>query len=159
VVRLRENRQGHSFAVTRRFPNNGSRITVPPVTDSQYHTPEQGTLEGREFRPTTPAELAHAVEQAFDYRGDVTLELTSGVKVEGYLFNRQATGSQRVLQVFPKNAPGLRTILYNEVAAIVFTGKDTASGKSWEAWVAKKESQRRAEADQIAAEARARGHL
>lgn len=129
------------------------------MTDSKYHTPEFGTLEGREFRPATVSELAEAVEQAFDYRGDVTLELTSGAKVEGYVFNRDATGPRPFLQLFPKNEAGACAIPYSEIVAIVFTGKDTASGKSWEAWVAKKESQRRAEAEQAAADAKARGHL
>ncbi|MBD0305556.1 MAG: hypothetical protein ICV76_03255 [Nitrospiraceae bacterium] len=129
------------------------------MTDAKYHTTEAGPLEGREFRPVNPAELYEAVEQAFDYRGDVTLELTTGTKIEGYLFNRDATGPQPYLQVFPKDETDTRVIPYAELAAIAFTGKDTASGKSWEAWVAKKESQRRVEAEQAAAEARARGHL
>ncbi len=129
------------------------------MTDSKYHTPEAGTLEGRVFRPNSPAELAEAVEQAFDYRGDVTVTLTSGERVEGYVFNREATGSRPILQIFPKGEDKLRTIAYVELVSIAITGKDTASGKSWEAWVAKKESQRRAETQQATEEARARGHL
>lgn len=128
------------------------------MTDSKYHTPEVGVLEGRLFRPATPTELAEAVEQAFDYRGDVTLELVSGEQVEGYVFNR-GTAESSFLQIFPKSMGGVRTIFYADLIAIAFTGKDTASGKSWEAWVAKKESQRRAETEHAAAEARARGHL
>jgi hypothetical protein len=50
-------------------------------------------------------------------------------------------------------------VRYRDIAAIRFSGKDTASGTSWEAWVAKKEAQRQAEAERAAAEARARGHL
>ncbi|HET8580738.1 MAG TPA: hypothetical protein VFL31_07045 [Nitrospiraceae bacterium] len=129
------------------------------MTDSKHHGPESDTLEERVFRPESLAELAEAVEQAFDYRGDVTLELTSGVKVEGYVFNRCPTGPRPFLQLFPRQEPGAIEIPYTNVTAIAFTGKDTASGKSWEAWVAKKESQRRAEADQAEAAAKARGHL
>jgi hypothetical protein len=128
------------------------------MTDSKHHTPEAGVLEGRLFRPATPDELAEAVEQAFDYRGDVTLELMSGEKVEGYVFNREKEGAP-FLQIYPKDVTGVRTIRYADLASIGFTGKDTASGKSWEAWVAKKESQRRVEAEHAAAEARARGYL
>jgi len=128
------------------------------MTDSKYHTPEPSKLEGRVFRPATPAELAEAVELAFDYRGDVTLVLKSGEEVVGYLFNREATGSIPRLHVLPASgAP--REIAYAEVVSIAFTGEDRASGKSWEAWVAKKESQRRAEAQRVEAEARARGHV
>ncbi|MBI4400703.1 MAG: hypothetical protein HY581_03625 [Nitrospirae bacterium] len=141
------------------YPPDGCSSRRAPMTDSKYHEPEAGSLEGCVFRPTTLKELAEAVEQAFDYRGDVTLELTSGAKIEGYIFNRTPTGSRPFLQLFPKGEAGECVIPYADVASIAFTGKDTASGKSWEAWVAKKESQRRAEADQAAAEAKARGHL
>jgi len=129
------------------------------VPDLQPHHPETASPEGRFFRPSTPAELAEAIEQAFDYRGDVTLELASGETLEGYLFNRTPSGPVPVVQVFPKDREGAREIPYADIRAIAFTGKDTASGKSWEAWVAKKASQRRAEADKLEAEARARGHL
>lgn len=129
------------------------------MTDSKHHGPESETLEGRLFHPATLAELAEAVEQAFDYRGDVTLELASGAKIEGYVFNRHPSGPRPFLQLFPKQESGAIEIPYTDVTAIAFTGKDTASGKSWEAWVAKKESQRRAEAAQVEAAAKARGHL
>ncbi len=129
------------------------------MTDDKYRAPEGMTLEGRVFRPATLAELAEAVEQAFDYRGDVTLELTSGVTIEGYVFNRYPSGPRPFLQLFAKQETGTLEIPYADISAIAFTGKDTASGKSWEAWVTKKESQRRTEADQAEAAAKARGHL
>jgi hypothetical protein len=52
-----------------------------------------------------------------------------------------------------------RIIPYADITAIAFTGKDTADGKSWDAWVSKKEHERQAEADRIKAEAVAQGHL
>ena len=45
------------------------------------------TLEGLSLRPTTNEELVMAVEQAFDYRGDVTIELKSGEHLIGYVFS------------------------------------------------------------------------
>lgn len=129
------------------------------MTDTKQHGMEAGPLEGRVFRPATPAEVAEAVELAFDYRGDVTLELTSGERIEGYIYNRDSSQDPPALQMFPKRGPSTRQIPYAAIGAIVFSGKDTASGKSWEAWVVKKESQRRAESQQAAEEARARGHL
>jgi hypothetical protein len=51
------------------------------------------------------------------------------------------------------------TIPYCEVITIAFTGEDTATGKSWEAWIAKKESERQKDIDRAAAEAKSRGHL
>ena len=99
------------------------------------------------------------MEIAFDYRGDVTLELASGETITGYIFNRNNSVSPPVLQLFPKDQPSTRVIPYADIATIAFTGEDTASGKSWETWVKKKESERKAEAEQIKAEAQARGHL
>ncbi len=99
------------------------------------------------------------MEIAFDYRGDVTLELGSGETITGYIFNRNSAASPPALQLFPKDQPGTRVIPYADVMAIAFTGEDTASGKSWETWVKKKESERKAEAERIKAEAQARGHL
>jgi hypothetical protein len=129
------------------------------MTDTKYHTSESGSLEGRVFRPATDAELSEAVELAFDYRGDVTLELSSGEMVLGYLFNRSVTDHGPTIEVIPTKGEPARTIPYADVRSIAFSGEDTANGKSWEAWVAKKETERHAEADHVAAQAKARGHL
>jgi hypothetical protein len=105
------------------------------------------------------ADLEEAVELAFDYRGDVTIELKSGQAVDGYLFNREVRESGSWLEVFPADRAEILRFRYDEVSAIAFTGEDTATGHSWESWVAKKESERKAEADRVTAEAKARGHL
>ena len=129
------------------------------MTDAKYHAPETGSLEGRVFRPATLEELREAVELAFDYRGDITVELKAGGQVTGYLFNRTVTGEQPTIELFPATSSGTMTIPYSEVATIAFTGEDTATGKSWEAWISKKDSERRREVDRAAADAKARGHL
>ena len=118
-----------------------------------------GSLEGRTFQPASPGELAEAIELAFDYRGDVTITLTSGQSVMGYLFNRQAAGPDPHIEVFPADNPTPQRIAYFGIVAIAFTGEDTANGTSWEAWMSKKDSERRAEAARVEDEARARGHL
>ncbi|SLM48018.1 conserved protein of unknown function [Nitrospira japonica] len=131
------------------------------VTDTKNHsdgTPS-GSLEGRRFLPGSPAELAEAIELAFDYRGDVTIELASGERLDGYVFNRSTDGPAPALDLFPTDAPGVRNILYSDIRSIAFSGEDTATGKSWEAWVTKKESERRAEIERVTADAKARGHL
>ena len=129
------------------------------MTDSSDQEPEPRPLQGRTFRPLSPEELAEAIEHAFDYRGDITLELSTGLLVEGYLFNRDSTGPRPHVQLFPANQSGVREIAYEEIVAIALSGEDTASGKSWDAWIAKKESQRLMEAEQVAEDAKARGHL
>ena len=129
------------------------------MTDAKYHAPETDRLQGRVFRPASFAELQEAIELAFDYRGDITVELKSGDQVTGYLFNRTATGEQPTIELFPATSSGTMTVPYSEVATIAFTGEDTATGKSWEVWVAKKDSERRQDVERVAAEAKTRGHL
>lgn len=131
------------------------------MTDTKNHSSGgvTGSLEGRVFRPASIAELAEAVELAFDYRGDVTVSLKSGESLSGYLFNRQVSGSDSYLEVFPSDSSAARHIRYDQIAAIAFTGEDTATGKSWEAWIAKKAPERLAEVERVAAEAKTRGIL
>jgi transcriptional antiterminator Rof (Rho-off) len=131
------------------------------MTDTKNHSAAgvAGSPEGRVFQPASFAELAEAVELAFDYRGDVTVSLKSGESLSGYLFNRQVNGSDSYLEVFPSDSSAARRIRYDQIAAIAFTGEDTATGKSWETWIAKKDSERRAEVERIAAEAKTRGIL
>jgi hypothetical protein len=83
--------------------------------------------------------LRIALEKAFDYRGDVTLTLKDNSKIEGYLFDR-VTGSSLTnsfVRVLPKDSNQKLKIVYADIAALAFTGRDTAAGKSWEAWVGK----------------------
>ena len=130
------------------------------MTDTKNHTITlTGSLEGRVFKPVSQAEITEAVELAFDYRGDVTLTLRSGESVIGYLFNRQVGASGSYLELFPSDSSDPRRIPYHDIVTIAFTGEDTANGKTWEAWVSKKESERRAEAAKIEAAARTKGYL
>ena len=84
-------------------------------------------------------DLLAALETAFDYRGDVTIARKDGSTVEGYIFDRRHadTLAQSVVRVIPKDSPRKLTIPYSDIAALAFTGRDTAAGKSWEAWVRK----------------------
>ena len=131
------------------------------MTDTKGHISGNmaHSLEGREFRPGSWAEIAEAIELAFDYRGDVTLSLKSGESIVGYLFNREVIADDSYIEIFPADNPSSRRIPYNAISMIAFTGENTANGKSWEAWVAKKDTERRAEAARIEADARTRGHL
>ena len=95
------------------------------------------TLEGRRFQPTNPEELRSLVNFAFDYRGDVTLELDTGEVLEGYVYDRNDQMPSPSLKVFPKDQEGTRVVLYEHVVSIFFSGEDTAFGKSWDDWVNK----------------------
>lgn len=131
------------------------------MTDTNNHTTgkSSGSLQGRVFTPRSGQELIEAVELGFDYRGDVTITLRSGEVVCGYIFNRDVNEGPAWMDVFPASSNDIRRLYYDDVASIAFSGEDTATGKSWEQWVAKKESERKLEAARMAAEAQARGHL
>lgn len=84
-------------------------------------------------------ELRQALEAAFDYRGDVTVTLKDGTKIDGYIFDRRSadTLDQSVIRLMPRNGGGKLTVSYAQIAALAFSGRDTAAGKSWEAWLRK----------------------
>jgi hypothetical protein len=94
-------------------------------------------LEGSVPELASDADLKDALEKAFDYRGDVTLTLKSGERIEAYIFNRHtgATLADSWVQYFTPAAPDKRKISYAEIARLEFSGKDRAAGKHWEAWV------------------------
>lgn len=130
------------------------------MTDTKNHaTTLNGSLEGRIFTPRSIAEIAEAVELAFDYRGDVTVSLRSGESVTGYIYNRNVSPTDSSLDLFSEDHPDARRISYSDIITIAFTGEDTANGKSWETWVSKKESERQVEAHKMEADARTRGYL
>jgi hypothetical protein len=84
-------------------------------------------------------ELKAALEKAFDYRGDITITLKGGKIVEGYIFDRRTGDSldESTVRLFPKDRDERIAIRYSDIAALAFTGRDTAAGKSWETWVRK----------------------
>jgi hypothetical protein len=95
-------------------------------------------LEGWVPELAGEAELRDALEKAFDYRGDVTITLKSGDKVEAYIFNRHTaeTLAGSWVQYFAPNIPTKCKLSYAEIARLEF-GKDRAAGKHWEDWVKK----------------------
>jgi hypothetical protein len=84
-------------------------------------------------------ELRQALEKAFDYRGDVSITRKDGSKVEGYIFDRRTgkTLAESVVRLYPKDSNQKISVAYSEIAALAFSGRDPAAGKSWEAWVRK----------------------
>ena len=100
---------------------------------------EHENLQGKIFAAAGDEELRDALEKAFDYRGDVTITLKYGGSIEGYIFDRRtgATLNDSSVRLFPKGDPKKISIAYSEIAGLEFTGRDTAAGKSWEAWVRK----------------------
>lgn len=112
-----------------------------------------------------PNELRRALDEAFDYRGDVTLVLRDGSSIEGYLFDRRSgrTLAESRVRLLPKTPvdgvpstdPKARVeISYADIAELRFTGRDTAAGKTWENWVRRyAEKKLKGERAEIASEA------
>ena len=97
-------------------------------------------LEGWIPALASEAEIRDALEKAFDYRGDLTITLKTGEKIEGYIFDRRIDGpglTDCIIRMIPKNRREKLSIAYSDIAALAFTGKDTAAGKSFAAWVKK----------------------
>ncbi|MBV8820048.1 MAG: hypothetical protein JO022_16915 [Acidobacteriaceae bacterium] len=88
---------------------------------------------------TTADELRQALEKAFDFRGDVTITRKDGSTVEGYVFDRRSgpTLEASFVRLYPKDQSQKISISFEDISDIAFTGRDTAAGKSWEAWVKK----------------------
>ena|ERR1700746_75419 len=112
------------------------------------HAPgrERENLEGWIPQLASDEEIRLALEKAFDYRGDITITLKNNEKIEGYIFDRR-TGkslSDSVVRLYPKSDNQKVSISYADIAALAFTGKDTAAGKSWEAWMKKYEEKKAA---------------
>lgn len=122
-------------------PNPDSLEIAPGTAHEQ--------LEGWIPTLASDEELRVALEKAFDYRGDITITRKDGSKTEGYIFDRR-TGStlkESVVRLYPKNSNEKVSIPYADIAALAFTGRDTAAGKSWEAWM-KKYSAKKAAGEQ-----------
>ena len=96
-------------------------------------------LQGRIWEIASEEDLRSGLEQAFDYRGDVTITRRDGTNIEGYVFDRKAgkTLADSFVRLIPKDEARKLAIPYSDIAGLAFTGRDTAAGKSWEAWVKK----------------------
>ena len=116
-------------------PQRNLTVDALEVLDGRDHA----KIEGWVPELATEAELRGALEKAFDYRGDVTITRKDGSRVEGYLFDRRngPTLDASVVRLITQNSSQKISIAYSDIAALAFSGRDTAAGKSWEAWVRK----------------------
>jgi hypothetical protein len=120
---------------------NPEALEVAPGVEREH-------LEGWIPALANEEELRVALEKAFDYRGDVTITRKDGSKIEGYLFDRRSgpTLKDSLVRLYPKNSNEKVAIPYSDIAALAFSGRDTAAGKSWEAWM-KKYAEKKAAGD------------
>jgi len=103
------------------------RLTVVEATDA----PTQGwSAEGS----------PEALRVAFEYRGDVTLTLADGDRVEGYVANL----GDRELRLWKKGSVETRQVPVADVRHVELSGRDTASGRSYQTWLRQYEERKAA---------------
>jgi hypothetical protein len=123
-------------------PAAGSSV-ADRVTDVDKLEVVDGTvheaIEGWIPELASDDDIRTALEKAFDYRGDVTITRKDGTKIEGYVFDRRtgATLQDSSVRILPISSTTKIAIPYFDIAALAFTGRDTAAGKSFEAWMKK----------------------
>jgi hypothetical protein len=110
-------------------------------TDSLEVVPgfERENLQGWIPDLATEADIRAVIEKAFDYRGDVTVTRKNGPELTGYLFDRRTgkTLADSFIRLMLAASNDRPAIAYSEIARIAFSGRDTAAGKTYEAWVKK----------------------
>lgn len=127
-------------SATREFPSDELPSHDLPSDDLEVVPGfERENLQGWIPKLATEADIRAVIEKAFDYRGDVTITGKNASEVTGYLFDRRIgpTLETSVVRLMLATSNDRPAIPYSEIAAIVFTGRDTAAGKSYEAWVKK----------------------
>ena len=107
--------------------------------DRPVSTPPTEASQGLSVDGTDPVALAHAIDLAFDYRGDVTIERAEGDPIAGYIFDRRAgdTPAGSIVRIIRADDGSRVTIPYAGITRLEFTGRDTAAGKSFETWMKK----------------------
>ena len=114
---------------------------------------EEKSLQGWAPEPGEEVTLERVIDLAFDYRGNTTIVKKDGSEIVGYIFNRNRETPEPFIQVIDEEGNGPYTLLYADIVTIKFTGRDTAAGKSWQAWVDRKQREK----DGLAREAAGHG--
>ncbi len=101
---------------------------------------EERSLEGWDPRVGDEAKLEEVVDLAFDYRGDVTVVLDRRPRPHRLrLQSRRDVPRPAIFMLFDPSGDS-HTLRYAEIRTMKFTGKDTAAGKSYEAWLRRKDA-------------------
>lgn len=77
-----------------------------------------------------PVGLHRLVEQAFAYRGNVTIDLRNGISIVCYLSNRDGRGPRPRVEYLDEGGEGPFSVPYSDIVNIRFTGADAAAATS-----------------------------
>lgn len=120
-------------------------------SDSTATAAHRENLQGAIWDLATEEEIRLGLEKAFDYRGDVTITRRDGSTIAGYVFDRRTSDKleNSVVRLIPAGSNKRISVSYSDIAGLAFSGRDTAAGKSWEAWVRKYQEKKAAGEQQI----------
>jgi hypothetical protein len=120
-------------------PDSNHRNSPNPDTLEIAPGHQREKLEGWIPSLATEMEIRHALEKAFDFRGDIAITKKDGIKIEGYLFDRRSglTLAESFVRIFEKSSNQKISISYADIGGLSFSDRDPAAGKSWEAWLKK----------------------
>lgn len=78
---------------------------------------------------TLSNDVARQIDEAFDFRGHVTVSFADGKTLEGFLFNRELapTKGEAYIEVIPKDSDERLRFPAASVKSVALTGKDFAS--------------------------------
>lgn len=100
---------------------------------------ENTTLQGWNVDLADEKTTLDALEKAFDFRGDVTLQLAAGgTPITGYIFDRKrgVRLGDSYVRLMTATSDDKVKIAFSDIRRVEF-GRDTAQGKSFETWMKK----------------------
>jgi len=112
-------------------------LQISTEIDARSEEQEDARKPGQGW--SAPASL-ESLRVAFEYRGDVTLLLDDDSRVEGYLSNL----GEDAVRLWCRGETDQLEIPIRHIKQVELTGRDTASGKSWQTWMKKQEAARAA---------------
>jgi len=95
------------------------------------------SVQGSIVTDTDRVALHAALDEAFGYRGDVTVVTNDGRRIVGYIFDIRSGKAlaESFVRVLTASSDERVVVRYDEIQSLEFTGRDTAAGKSWENWL------------------------
>lgn len=90
--------------------------------------------------------IEQQIEDAFSYRGNVTITFKNGEQEVGFLYNREFPNPKLkvdpFIEIFPTGG-GQEKYALSEIKSVELTGKDCADHESFEEWKKKQEEKKR----------------
>ncbi len=80
--------------------------------------------------PNQKSDIEKQVEAAYDFRGHVTIKLSNGETLEGFVYNRQFKNpllkEEPFIEVFPKGSDASKKLAISSIQSIELTGQNFA---------------------------------